>query len=53
VRRFDRATGWEAEAYDSLGDALELPALGKRAVIGLSDIYRGTLIGAMPRSRKR
>jgi Uma2 family endonuclease len=45
VTRFDRSSGWKGEAFTSLDSKLALPALGKRAVLPLADIYRWTAVG--------
>jgi Uma2 family endonuclease len=45
VTRFDRATGWKALDGKTPGEKLELPALGKKAIIPLAEIYRWTPLG--------
>lgn len=45
VMRFDRATGWKAAEFTSLDEKLALPALGAKAVITLTEIYRWTPLG--------
>ena len=42
ITRYDRATGWEAAHCEGLTAALDLPALGKKVSIPLSEIYRWT-----------
>ena len=42
VKRYDRVAGWKAAESKSLGDKLDLPALGKKVSIPLSEIYRWT-----------
>ena len=42
VTRYDRSTGWQAQEYKTLSEALALPALGKKALIPLEEIYRWT-----------
>lgn len=45
VTRFDLALGWQGATLTSLDDKLALPALGKRAVLPLANIYRWTAVG--------
>jgi Uma2 family endonuclease len=47
VTRFDRSTGWQGHHLASLDDKLALPALGKRAVLPLAEIYRWTSVGRL------
>jgi len=44
VTRFDRSAGWQGETLTSLDRKLALPAVGKRAVLPLADIYRWTAV---------
>jgi Uma2 family endonuclease len=48
VTTFDRENGWQDRRLTTLGDGLNLPALG--VTVPLADIYRWTPLGELPRA---